>query len=123
MWKILGPILILIVGVLAWGAATKPQHAASGARESVKAFCNGEPDAASEMLEAADSLALLPGRRGEITDVDAAVWDTLSDDMKKRIALALYCGVSDREGRGRLVLQGSHDGKIRAKMVDGDYSE
>jgi hypothetical protein len=70
---------------------------------------------------AANKMHLLPGRYGEITEVDERVWAELPRDSKTSVALAVYCSLD--AGKTNLTLRGWRDGETKASIYAGNYMD
>jgi hypothetical protein len=52
-----------------------------------------------------------------------AEWAALTHDQRITLALAAFCHDAGAAGRATTVLYGLHDGRIKARVVDGNYFE
>ena len=56
-----------------------------------------------------------------VAEYDEFLWGRLDHDDKIRQALLVYCAKMPPSGRYTVMIQGLHDGKTKASVVDGNY--
>jgi hypothetical protein len=110
--------VLCAIGLAAAIAGTR--NASNASAKNGREICNKITTSQIAKLQlAANKMHLLPGRYGEITEVDERVWEELPRDSKTALALAVYCSLG--KDKTDLTLRGWRDGETKASMVNGNY--
>lgn len=102
------PVLLAAIGI-----AASPAAAAD--------LCRDKGRELGDYLANAQRLGII--RAADRVQVDEAKWDELAHAQKVTLALAAFCHDAGAGGRATTILYGWHDGRIKARVVDGNYSE
>ena len=102
------------------GIAALASHLSNAPTKTGREICNGITNAKIlKVQQIANEMQLLPGRYGEITEVDERVWAELPHDSKLALALTVYCSLD--KGKTDLILRGWRDGETKASLINGIY--
>ena len=107
-------VLLCVIGVAA--AIAGMRNASATGRDICKGITSAQ---IGKVQRIANEMRLLPGRYGEITEVDERIWAELPRDSKTAVALAVYCSLD--KGETSVTLRGWRDGETKASIVNGNY--
>lgn len=74
-------------------------------------------------LEATGDVKISDFSEGVKAEYDEIAWGALEHDDKIKAAMLIYCAKMPADGLLTLLIQGLHDGKSMASVVNGDYSD
>lgn len=89
---------------------------------AVRDYCLGHFSQMRELAEAGKQAGLCAPSSTR-HQVDEVSWAAMTHDQKRTFAIALFCGEMKKDGTGVVILYGLHDGKQKASVVDGNYSD
>lgn len=86
-------------------------------------------DLRSKRAQCGQNLARLVALGVKISDIqgatvasyDEGLWASFEHDDKIRQALLIFCAKMPDSGHYTVMIEGLHDGKVKASVVDGDY--
>lgn len=117
----LGPLALLVLVVIGISLIGSSGNRNSSVVSEVAATCRAQrADLAAYLRKATELGFYLRGARHQ---VDEASWAALSHDQKVNLAIAAFCTDMAPDGTGTMLLYGLHDGKVKASMIDGNYSD
>jgi hypothetical protein len=75
----------------------------------------------SERRLASSGIRFRSGPGYVVAEYDEFLWSALEHDDKIRQALTIYCAEMPDDGHITVMIDGVHDGKVMASIVDGNY--
>jgi hypothetical protein len=114
-------MLLIVAGIVIAAMISGNRPAATPASQSSLCANNG-PTLAAYLKKATGMGLIRPAARTGFFEVDEPLWAALSHDQKINVAGAAFCDVA-KSGKGTVILTGLHDGKDKASIVDGNYSD
>jgi hypothetical protein len=120
-------LFLLFVGILifAMKASDDVKRDAHSRASDLAIYCKQNPQKVDEIMQSWVDVGVVVGSHGDDIQVEDALWDHAPHDGKVSIGISAYCrairGKIDPEATIRL--WGYRDGRIKATMKNGSYSD
>ncbi len=113
--------LLCVLGILASFRGAAPAH-----DRAIAALWARHADCQKRLadLTAGGAVQIIASPPGAVSAyIDEAAWNAMTYREKVGVANLLYCAVMPRDGQVGVYIEGLHDGKIKADVVDGRYHD
>jgi hypothetical protein len=120
-------IAVLIIAVMALprsGGGGSSSSPSGGNQEVIAGLLSKQPQC-RENLQKLEQLGVRVTDQSDVTraEYDETVWAAFEHTTKVQQALLIFCAKMPPSGHYMVVIRGLHDGKTKASVFDGNYSD